>query len=295
MATSDNKASGKFGAAGFGILALSCAAFAAFLVKQMIQARGLEREKTLPVVVTTRAISAGEPLSRDALRVAIYLESNVPAGAVREIEPLFKDGKPRIAATGITAGEPLIASRLADAALGTAMAARVQSGYRGVPVKVDNAVARAGLLYPGARVDVVGTMRNKSYIPSSRVAIQNVRVLSVEARIDVETAKPKDEGGGGMGGNAEKSDTVVTIEVTPEQAELVILAAREGKVDLMLRNATDGDDITTPGATPNRLLAAGSSAAAPAENEEQPRRRAAGRAAAKAAPAAQKIETFHAR
>src|SRR5688572_28292367 len=129
-----DKNSGKFGAAGFGILALSCAAFAAFLVSRMIQARGLEQEKQLPVVVTTRAISAGEPLQRDALRVAIYNESNVPAGAVREIEPLFKNGKAPIAATGITAGEPLIATRLADAAMGTAMATRVQTGHRAVAV-----------------------------------------------------------------------------------------------------------------------------------------------------------------
>ena len=42
---------------------------------------------------------------------------------------------------------------------------------------------------------------------------------------------------------------MVTIEVSPEQSELVILAEREGKVDLALRNATDVEPADTPGVT----------------------------------------------
>jgi pilus assembly protein CpaB len=252
---SNSKQTAKFGAMGFAVLAFACAALFAFVLAKMIQARGLEQEKKVPVVVTTAAISAGESITRESLRIAIFPESNAPAGAVREIEPLFKDGKAPIAATGITAGEPLIASRLASAAFGTAMAARVKPGYRAVAVKVDNSVARAGLLYPGAHVDIVGTIRNsKNYISSSRIAIENVQVLSVESRIDVETQKPKEDSGGGVGGGGEKSDTVVTIEVTPEQAEKVVLAAREGKLDLALRNATDEQNVPTPGVSPSGFL-----------------------------------------
>jgi pilus assembly protein CpaB len=292
MAT-EGKQAAKFGAMGFAILALTCAAFAAFVLSRMIVARGLDQEKKLPVVVTTRAISAGEPVTREALRVAVFVESNVPLGAIQDIEALFKDGKTKVAATGITAGEPLIASRLADAALGTAMAVRITSGYRGVAVKVDNSVARAGLLYPGARVDVVGTIRNsRSFVTSSRVTIENVRVLSVESRLDVETYKPAGTENNGPGSQKSESDTVVTIEVTPEQAELVVLAEHEGKLDLMLRNATDSTPVATPGATPARIVSSPAMAAAQEGNPEEKRPRVAARRRSGGGGA---IETFHAK
>src|SRR5678815_5450008 len=127
---SQGKQLAKFGAMGFAVLALTCAAFAAFVLSRMVVARGLEQEKKLSGVVTTRAISAGEPVPRDALRVALFPESNIPVGAVQDIDALFKDGKTKMAATGITAGEPLIAARLADASMGTAMAVRINQGYR---------------------------------------------------------------------------------------------------------------------------------------------------------------------
>src|SRR5260221_14190840 len=75
----------KFGTVGFAALALICAAFAAFVMSKLMASHGLSQEKKLPVVLTTRDISAGESLTRDALRIAIFPESNIPAGAMRAI------------------------------------------------------------------------------------------------------------------------------------------------------------------------------------------------------------------
>jgi pilus assembly protein CpaB len=269
--------SAKLGVYGFGIVALVCAGSAAYLVSRLVEARGMKQEQRLPVVVTTRDISAGETITREALRVASYPESNVPAGAVKDLESLFKSDKAPIAATGLLAGEPLMAVRLADPALGTAIAARVQPGFRAVAVKVDNSVARAGLLYPGARVDVVGTVRvNKTYESYTRISVENVKVLSVESRTDVETYQPKRvEGDGREQTASERQDTVVTIELTPRQAEMVKLAEREGKVDLALRNASDTAEAQTTGISPTKLAQTGAqSAAAPSEPGKRSVRRA---------------------
>jgi pilus assembly protein CpaB len=51
---------------------------------------------------------------------------------------------------------------------------------------------------------------------------------------------------------------VYTLEVTPEQAERLALAASEGKLNFALRNATDADDIWTRGITIPQLLASSS-------------------------------------
>jgi Flp pilus assembly protein CpaB len=133
------------------------------------------------------------------------------------------------------------------------MAALVAPGMRAVAVKVDNAIARAGLLYPGARVDVLGTVRDPtSHETSSRLVVNNVRVLSVESQTDVETytRRTQDPNAPQSSTQAQSAhDAVVTIEVSPEQSELVVLAEREGKVDLALRNASDVVPAETTGVT----------------------------------------------
>ena len=300
-ATESNRRLARAGAIGFAVIAILCAGFAAFLASRIMQARGLEQERKLPVVVTTRAIGAAEPIPRDALKLASWPESNLPPGALSSIEGLYKDGRAPVAAAGIQAGEPIVRARLADPARGTAMAALVQPGYRAVAVKVDNAIARAGLLYPGASVDVVGTVRDsKTFVVSSRILVENVRVLSVEARTDVETYRPKAAAENGSSATSqERQDAVVTIEVTPEQSELVVLAEREGKVDLPLRNASDVAPVKTSGVTPSRLAAVGAAASAAhassaATAEQREARRLRRRPDERARPQAPGIETYRA-
>ena len=48
---------------------------------------------------------------------------------------------------------------------------------------------------------------------------------------------------------------VYTLEVEPEQAEKVALAASEGRLQFALRGVTDSDDIFTKGVTIPELLA----------------------------------------
>jgi pilus assembly protein CpaB len=305
-ATERNRRLAKGGAVGFAVIAVVCAGFAAYMTGRIMHARGLEQERKVPVVVAIAQIASAEPLHRELLKVAQWPESNVPPGAVSDLDSLFAGGKTPVAATGIQAGEPVVRARLADPSRGTAMAALVQPGYRGVAVKIDNAVARAGLLYPGAHVDLVSTIRNsQAFVVSTRVAVENLRVLSVEAHTDVESYRPRSsaEGGGGSGGqnNSERADAVVTVEVTPEQAELVILAAREGKVDLALRNGADVATVSTLGVTPAQLAATPPSQhaahpgapQAPAEHEAL--RKSRRKPLDEHARTGTEIETYHAR
>jgi Flp pilus assembly protein CpaB len=47
---------------------------------------------------------------------------------------------------------------------------------------------------------------------------------------------------------------VVTLSVTSEQAERLVLASREGKIDLVLRSPSDDEIIKTPGTTSGVVL-----------------------------------------
>ena len=90
--------------------------------------------------------------------------------------------------------------------------------------------ASTGLLYPGDRVDVILTQTFKNDPPLARrsvseTVVENLRVLA----IDGAEAKPASCG--------HRFGRTVTLEVTPEQAEKINVAAELGKLSLTLRSS----------------------------------------------------------
>ena len=64
---------------------------------------------------------------------------------------------------------------------------------------------------------------------------------------------------------------VITLEVTPEDAERLTLAASSGRIQLALRNLKDGETVLTSGSTVTSLLDSFT-----LEEKEKPRRAEAG-------------------
>jgi pilus assembly protein CpaB len=240
------------GAVAFLAVGLLCAAFAAFLIKNMISARGYTGDRVRPVVVAKHALPAAVAITPDDVDVMNWPEKHVPDGVVADPTQLFAPGKPLIPTTAILEGEPIVPSRLASQQQGTGLAALVRDGYRAVAVKVDDSVGRSGLVYPGATVDVLATIRDQDHGPSTRIAVSGAKVLAVEDQTDVATRRPKKTADDAQSDISKGSfyGTVVTLEVTPDDAEIVSLASREGKVDLALRNGTDKKPAETKGAIP---------------------------------------------
>jgi pilus assembly protein CpaB len=56
----------------------------------------------------------------------------------------------------------------------------------------------------------------------------------------------------------------VTLMVTPEEAERLVLAANEGKLQLVMRNYSDDENTDTRGANKSTLLSGGSMKSEPA-------------------------------
>ena len=100
-------------------------------------------------------------------------------------------------------------------------------------VKVDNVVGIAGFVTPGSRVDVLATLRRVDRdkpLPYSKVILQNIRVLAIDQKLEeVKAGDPE-------------IVSVVTLEVDPKQAEHLIYAAHEGRLQLAMRSP--GDDVT---------------------------------------------------
>jgi pilus assembly protein CpaB len=280
----------RIGALGFLAVALGCAALAAFAFGRVLDSR-YSGDRVVPVVVATAPISAGQTLRADLLATRDWPADAVPAGAYGSVDEILSGHPGASPMVGILAGEPVVAARLSSSAAGTGIAPLVARGRRAIALRIDDAAGETGLVYPGATVDVVTTVRDPlGRGPSARIAVQRARVLSVGRATDIATAQPPVTDDGDL--RASDRATFVTLEVTPDEAEVLAVARNEGRIDVVLRNAADDEPTDTRGATPDRFSAFAEQSGHGAPRPSAPRR---GRRGAEPAPSGASIEVYHAR
>jgi pilus assembly protein CpaB len=97
---------------------------------------------------------------------------------------------------------------------------------------VNEASDVAGFVTPGSYVDVLFSTKDESGRFNSRIILQHVLVLAVaQDRVAAEDSRPK-------------LASSVTLELTPQQAELLDAARMAGNLSLVLRNQTEGPATT---------------------------------------------------
>lgn len=142
-------------------------------------------------------------------------------------------------------GEPIRAEKLAQPGLGF-LSAVLESGMRGVSVGVSAESASGGFIVPGDRVDVVLTRENNSTRISDTI-LRNVRVLAIDTRLGVigKTAAAKDakdseeEDEDNPKAKTFSGGAVATLELDPDQSEVIVNATEMGKLTLVLRPIVD--------------------------------------------------------
>lgn len=225
------------GAIVFGLIA------AVSVSRYLSNAQGFSRGMN-QVVVAKVEIPVGEQIVAEQLTTATFPANATPDGVFDSADKLVG----RVAVVQIAAREPITDFKLAPEGSLGGLSAAIPEGYRAMAVKVDDVVGVAGFIKPGAMVDVLTVIepprdQASRRDPVSKIVIQNVKVLANGQNID----KPKNE-------REAESVRVVTLQVTPEQAEKLALAAVEGKLRLVMRNAIDQGDHQTEGADKNTLL-----------------------------------------
>jgi pilus assembly protein CpaB len=223
-------------------IAVLTAGGATFAVFRVIQnTKESARVVTHPVVVAMQDIPEGAPIERLALAVNQWPEGTIPAGAFTAVDSLVG----RVSRVAIYKGEPLVPGRLAPDGTGPGLAVLISPGKRAMPVQVNEVIGVSGLLQPNSRVDVLVTLRPSRTEPEP-VAVtfmENMRVLSVGTLTQ--------SGPDSRPINA----TTVSLEVTPAEAERLLIATREGTIQLTLRGYGDPDSSKTKGARTSDVLA----------------------------------------
>jgi len=213
-------------------LALVIGLVAASLVyRQLKKAESGQAIPSQQIVVAAKAMPLGTLLDDSDLRVIPWPSQDTLAGAFNNP----KDCEGRALMAPVAENEPILEAKLAPRQAGAGLPAAIPVGMRAISVPVNDVVAVAGFVTPGTMVDVLvtGQAQNGSQQDSmTSIVLEDVRVLAAGEKVEQDQAgKPTPV-------------SVVTLLVTPEQANRLTMATTEGQIHLTLRNTIDSSIVS---------------------------------------------------
>lgn len=132
----------------------------------------------------------------------------------------------KIATFSMLRGDILRSARLAEHLGGSTLASLIESDKRAISVRVDDVVGVGGFLLPGNRVDVLATKKTGNANAQAETILEDLRVLAVDQTASTDKTQPV-------------VVRAVTLEMTPDEAEILVKAMAEGRLQLALRNPLD--------------------------------------------------------
>lgn len=179
------------------------------------------------VVVATKELPAGRELLPEDLTLKRLPVDSLPSGSFRTVQELAG----RTTLQPLVKGQAVIEPLLAPTGAKGGLTALIPAGHRAMTLEVNEFSGVAGMLQPGARVDVVAVLRDRKDQQSARTILQNLEVRAVGRNINPVTAVE--------GAPPPPVSNNVTLLVTPRQAQILNLATQNARPWLVLRNSLD--------------------------------------------------------
>jgi len=251
------------------VLALFVSAACTWLVAKKLTAPPIvQKQPDVKYAAPARALEAGEVLKAEDIELVAWPGSDPIKGAFSQ----SAEAVGREVLFPLAKGQPILESDLSAAGSGIGLASKIPDGMRAVALHSDEVVGVGGFLVPGSHLDVLVTYHSDiSPDPITATVLQNAAVLAAGHQLEPDpTGKTSDV-------------TVVTLLLTPEQAERAVLASTQGAIHFVLRN---GSDTSRSADTPILLSQLSGQAPAAARSDARPVA-----VATPAAPKPQGIET----
>jgi pilus assembly protein CpaB len=232
-----------------GAVALALGTFVSLAVYKNLQGRGSSsNEPGSDVIVAADDIQVGARIEEHDVRTVKYPPSALPGGTYSARSKVMGRG----VILPIAKGEFILPSKLAPENAGSGLPSLIPPGMRAVSVRVNEVVSVAGFVGPGTRVDILLTgTPNGSAEPQTTTVLQNVAVIAAGQRLERNAA-----------GDAQNTP-VITLLVSPDDAERLTLASSEGHIQLALRNPLDTRQDDVAAANAKGLYKGGTPAATP--------------------------------
>jgi pilus assembly protein CpaB len=208
-----------------GVIALALGAAVSLLVyKNLLRRGGANNEPGTDVIIAADDIQVGARVEEHDIRTVRYPASALPSGTFSARSKVLGRG----VILPITRGEFILPTKLAPENAGSGLPSLIPPGMRAVSVRVNEVVSVAGFVGPGTRVDVLltGSPTGSSESQTNTV-LQNVSVIAAGNKLERNAA-----------GEA-MNTPVITLLVSPDDAERLTLASAEGHIQLSLRNPLD--------------------------------------------------------
>jgi pilus assembly protein CpaB len=179
------------------------------------------------IVVAAQPLGFGTVINPDNVVEIPWAAEKLPEGAFNNAAALLREG-PRFVLAALNRNEPVLRSKITEPGQRASLSTLLDPGKRAVTVRVDDVRGVAGFILPGDFVDVVligedTAMKRESY---SDILLHHVKVLAIDQ----------------LAGERQDHPTVakaVTIEVTPDEAQRILLATNIGRLSLVLRQPGD--------------------------------------------------------
>ncbi|HXM22928.1 MAG TPA: Flp pilus assembly protein CpaB [Terriglobales bacterium] len=235
-----------------GFIALALGAFVSLVVYRNLQSR--TSSKTPPgeeVVVAADDLQVGSKIDDKDIRLVHFPSGDLPAGCFHQKTKVVGRG----VVLPIAKGEFVLPNKLAGENAGSGLPSLIPPGMRAVSVRVNDTTSVSGFVQPGTRVDVLLTGNPQgSNEQQTTTVLENVAVIATGQRLERNSA------------GEPQSAPVVTLLVSPDDAERLTLASSQGHIQLALRNPLDTKQEDVAAVKSNSLyknVSEPSSAAAP--------------------------------
>jgi pilus assembly protein CpaB len=228
----------------FVVLAGLAAMLASIVVYSALKRREAETQqalaKNVEIVVAAYDLPLGTKIEAGELKLAKWSSDAIPEGA-------YTDPRQAIGSyvkSQFVSNEPIVANKLfLGQKTAGVMPLLIPFGMRAVSVPVDEVSDIAGFVLPHTRVDVLVALNGSDagVKPLAKIVLQNVEVLAVAQEVEMKKDAPE-------------VVKVVTLLVSPQDAERLALANREGTLRLAMRNYNDNKIVLTSGTDVAQLL-----------------------------------------
>ena len=206
-------------------VAISMGGSAAYLTRNWLNDQTRASAAVQPsgtIVVAAESLAYGTAMTPDNIVEIPWFSNTLPEGAFAVKDDLLSGGR-RVVLSPMKRGEAVLRSRITGPGQRASLASLLDEGKRAVTVSVDDVRGVAGFVLPGDFVDIViiaddGSPKRQSY---SDILLEHVKVLAIDQ----------------VASEGEGQPTVakaVTVEVTKEQAQKILLATNIGKLSLIL-------------------------------------------------------------
>ncbi len=238
--------------------AVGLSVLVAYLAYRTLSRRLSAPDELTQIVVAVEKLPLGGRVTEQQVRLASWPKATLPQGSFEDPAAIVGRG----VVVSIAPNEPILESKLAPREAGAGLTVTIPEGMRAASVKVNDVSSVAGFVTPGTHVDViaVGSPTGSGNAEVSKVFLENVQVLAAGQNVERDA-----------NGQPLQNVTVVTLLVSPEDAQKLALASSESRIQFSLRNPMDQQDANPVASRRSALYGPSSGYSEPSPDQNKPR------------------------